>query len=81
MKDYSTKTLNKYETEWRETLGNSLEKNYRIKELFMKMTDKQLNDLAHSLNGMTFNEMGTLSLIKVLVKKNPKIFFELRSLF
>ncbi|MCE8422785.1 MAG: NAD(P)/FAD-dependent oxidoreductase [Candidatus Methanoperedens sp.] len=81
MKDYSRNTLNKYEKEWRETIGKSIEKNYRIKELFMKMTDKQLNDLARSLDGMNFNEMGTLSLIKQLIKNNPKVFFELRSLF
>lgn len=80
-KDYSAKMLNKYEKEWRATVGKSIDKNYRVKELFMKMTDKQLNDLAHSLEGVKFNEMGTLSLIKQLVKYNPKLLFELRSLF
>lgn len=81
IKDYSTRTLNIYEKEWREKIGKMLDKNFRIKELFMKMSDKQLNDLAHSLDGIKFNDMGTVSLIKVLVRNNPKIFFELRSLF
>lgn len=80
-KDYSIKMLNKYEKEWRATIGKTIEKNYHIKELFMKMTDKQLNDLAHSLKNVKFNEMGTFSLIKQLVKNNPRMFFELRSLF
>lgn len=79
--DYSAKMLNKYEKVWRATIGKSIDKNYRVKELFMKMTDQQLNDLAHSLKGVKFNEMGTLSLIKQLVKHNPKILFGLRSLF
>jgi len=80
-KDYSIKLLNKYETEWRASVGKEIEKDYRVKELFMKMTDKQLNDLAHSLKDVKFSEMGTLSLIKQLVKHNPKMLFELRSLF
>jgi digeranylgeranylglycerophospholipid reductase len=80
-KDYSAKMLNRYEKEWRATIGKSIEKNYHVKELFIKMTDDQLNNLAHSLKGVKFNEMGTLSLIKQLVKNNPKMLFELRSFF
>ena len=80
-KDYSKKMLNKYETGWRDSVGKEIEKDYKVKELFMKMTDKQLNDLAHSLKDVKFSEMGTLSLIKQLVKHNPRMLFELRSLF
>lgn len=80
-KDYSIKMLNKYEKEWRSSIGKSIDVNYRFKELFIKMTDVQLNNLAHSLKGVKFNEMGTLTLIKQLVKNNPKMLFELRSLF
>lgn len=80
-KDYSAKMLNKYEKEWRATIGKTIGKNYRVKELFMKMTDEQLNDLAHSLKGVKFNDMGTLTLIKHLIKNNPKMLFELKSLF
>jgi digeranylgeranylglycerophospholipid reductase len=76
-KDYSTKILNKYEKEWRSAIGKSIDKNYRVKELFMKMTDKQLNNLAHSLKGVKFSDMGTLTLIKQLVKNNPKMFYDL----
>ena len=71
--DYSTKMLNKYEKEWRSTIGKSIDKNYRIKELFIKMTDEQLNSLAHSLEGAKFNDMGAMSLIKQLIKNNPKM--------
>lgn len=80
-RDYSTKILNRYEKEWRATVGKTIEKNYRIKEMFLKMTDKQLDDLAHSLKGVKFSEMSTLAFVKQLVKYNPRMFFELRSLF
>ena len=80
-KDYSTKILSKYEKEWRSTIGKTIEKNYRIKELFLNMNDKQLDDLAHSLKGVKFSEMSTLAFVKQLVKHNPRMFFELRSLF
>lgn len=76
-KDHSTKILNKYEKEWRSIIGKNIDKSYRVKELFIKMTDKQLNDLAHSLKGVKFNDMGTMTLIKQLIKNNPKILFEL----
>jgi len=75
--DYSTKMLNKYEKEWRSTIGKIIDKNYRVKELFIKMTDEQLNSLAHSLKGVKFDDMNTIGLIKQLIKSNPKILFEL----
>jgi digeranylgeranylglycerophospholipid reductase len=80
-KDYSTKILGKYEKDWRSTVGKTIEKNYRIKEMFLKMNDKQLDDLAHSLKDVKFSEMSTLAFIKQLIKQNPKMFLELRSLF
>lgn len=75
--DYSTKILNKYEKEWRSAIGKGIDKNYRVKELFIKMTDEQLNSLAYSLKGVKFNDMGTMSLIKQLVKNNPKMLYNL----
>lgn len=75
--DYSIKMLNKYEKEWRSTIGKIIDKNYRVKELFIKMTDEQLNSLAHSLKDVKFNDMGTVTLIKQLVKNNPKMLFDL----
>lgn len=79
-KDYSTNILNKYEKEWRNTIGKTVEKNYRIKEMLSKMTDKQLDDLAHLLKDVKFSEMSNLTFLKQLVKHNPRMFFELRSL-
>jgi digeranylgeranylglycerophospholipid reductase len=79
-KDYSTNVLNKYEKEWRAKIGKTIEKNYRIKELLSKMTDKQLDDLAHLLKDVKFSEMGSLTFVKQLAKHNPRMFFELRSL-
>lgn len=75
--DSSTKILNRYEKEWRSTIGKVIDKNYKIKELFIKMTDKQFNDLAHSLEGVKFSEMSTISLMKQLIKNNPTMILRL----
>lgn len=69
--DNSTKILNRYEKEWKHTIGGTIDKNYKIKELFIRMTDKQFNSLAHSLEGVKLNEMSTMALMKQLIKNNP----------
>jgi digeranylgeranylglycerophospholipid reductase len=79
-KDYSIKILNNYEKEWRATIGKTIEKNYRIKEMLLKMNDKQLDDLAHLLKDVKFSEMSSLTFLKQLVKHNPRMLLELRPL-
>lgn len=79
--DYSLGTLKEYETKWRSTIGKELSKSLLVKNLLMKLTDGQLNLLAHSLNGIDTSKMELSSLLLVLFKKNPKILWELRTLF
>jgi digeranylgeranylglycerophospholipid reductase len=75
--DNSTKILSKYEKEWRVSIGKTLDKNYKIKELFIKMTDKQFNSLANSLKDVKFNEAGSMTLMKQLIKNNPRMLLGL----
>jgi len=75
--DSSTKILSKYEKEWRSSIGKTIDKNYKIKELFIKMTDKQFNSLAQSLKDIKFNEAGTMTLMKQLIKNNPRMLLGL----
>ncbi len=79
--DYSLGTLKEYETKWRSTIGKELSKSLLVKNLLMKLTDGQLNLLAHSLHGIDTSKMELSSLLLVLFKKNPKILWELRTLF
>lgn len=79
--DYSVGTLKGYEERWRETIGKEISRSLKVKNLLVKLTDEQLNQLAHSLDGVDSSKMELPKLIGVLFMKNPKLLWELRSLF
>ena len=80
--DYSVKILKEYEDKWRAMIGKEpMTKSFRVKNLLIKLTDEQLNELARSLEGMDTNKMELSSLLLALFKKNPKLLWELRTLF
>jgi len=79
--DYSIKTLKEYEDKWRATIGKELSKSLLVKNVLVKLTDEQLNLLAHSLKGVDVSTLELSKLLLVLFKKNPKLLWELRSLF
>lgn len=79
--DYSIKTLKEYEDRWRATIGKEISRSLQVKNLLIKLTDEQFNQLAHSLDGIDVSKMELPKLLAVLFKKNPKLLWELRSLF
>jgi digeranylgeranylglycerophospholipid reductase len=81
LEDYSVKTLKEYEDRWRSTIGKELSKSLMVKNLLIRITDEQLNQLAHSLSGIDTSKMPLPKVLPILFKKNPKLLWELRSLF
>lgn len=79
--DYSVRILKEYEDKWRATIGKELIKSLRVKNLLIKLTDEQLNQLAHSLKEIDTSKMELSCLLLALFKKNPKLLWELRTLF
>lgn len=79
--DYSIRTLKEYEDRWRATIGKELSKSLMVKNLLIKVSDEQLNQLAHSLSGIDTSKMELTKVLPILFKKNPKILWELRTLF
>jgi len=79
--NYSVKTLKEYEDRWRATIGKELNKSLMVKNLLIKVSDEQLNQLAHSLSGIDTSKMALPKVLPILFKKNPKILWELRTLF
>ena len=69
-----------YEEELEKTLYKKLKRNYKVKEILLGMDDKTLNMLADSLKDYKFDELSTLSLIKVLVSKHPSLLIKLKPL-
>lgn len=76
--DCSREALMKYDVTWRDSkMGRALDRNYQIKEIFVKLEDKQLNAILNSVSNLAMKEFSTLSLIKELIRLNPKILKDL----
>jgi digeranylgeranylglycerophospholipid reductase len=79
--DLSKKALMVYDREWRASkMGKSIERNYHIKEYLIKQPDEKLNAIIHSVSALDLKEFSTLTLIKELLKVNPKLLVELGAL-
>ncbi len=69
--DTSAERLREYESRCRSEFGKRLETGLRAKEFFFSLSDEDLNMLAHSLEGITLNELSTGALLLELIKRNP----------
>ena len=76
--DCSKEALMKYDETWRNSkMGRALDRNYQIKEIFVKLEDKQLNAILNSVNNLAMKEFSTLTLVKELIRLNPRILKDL----
>ena len=79
--DCSKEALIPYDVGWRASrMGASLTRNYKIKEFFITLDDRKLNVLADSIASIGLAEFSVSALIKELIKRNPKMLFELGAL-
>ena len=79
--DVSKKALIVYDKEWRASkMGKGIERNYLIKEYLIKQSDEKLNTIIHSVSKLDLKEFSTLTLVKELLKANPKLLVELGAL-
>jgi len=75
--DVSKKRLAEYETRWRSEFGKRLDMGLKAKEFCFKLSDEDLNTLAHSLADVKIHELTTEALLLEIVKRNPKMLFGL----
>ena len=75
--NFSKDRLMEYDNRWRNAFEKRLETGLKAKEFFFKLSDDDLNKLAHSLAGVNIAEFSTTALLMELVKKNPKMLFGL----
>jgi len=79
--DLSKKALMTYDKSWRESkMGKTIERNYLIKEYLIKQPDEKLNAIIHSVAKMNLKEFSTISLIKEIIRVNPKLLIDLGAL-
>jgi digeranylgeranylglycerophospholipid reductase len=70
-----------YDQAWRHSkFGKNLERNYRIKEYFITLSDDKLNAIVHSISKMNLKDFSVFALVKELLKKNPRLLLELKGL-
>ncbi len=78
--DLSREALKIYEDRWRDTIGKRIGRNYSVKELFVTLTDSDLNGLVHSLEGEDVSNLELKDLLRLLAKQNPRLLWKLRHL-
>jgi digeranylgeranylglycerophospholipid reductase len=79
--DTGKSALMPYDTTWRDSkMGKTIERNYHIKEYLINLTDAKLNAIIQSASCVNLKEFSTLSLVKELIKRNPKLILELAAL-
>jgi len=80
-KDYSRKMLEKYDELWKNDFGKSLHRNKILQQKLIKMDDLTLDRLAHSISGYDLKEFSVKRLVTELIKKNPRLLWDLRKVF
>jgi len=79
--DTSKKALMVYDKAWRSSkIGKAIERNYHIKEYLIKQPDEKLNEIIHSVSKLNLKEFSTISLIKEIIRVNPRLMLELGAL-
>ena len=76
----SRQGLEEYEDRWREDIGKTIAKSFQLKEFFVELTDKDLNQLIGSLANEDISKMDLPGMLRVLFRLNPKLLWRLRSL-
>lgn len=78
--DFGQAFLSRYEDGWKEAFGESLERNLLVKDVLVNLDDPGFDDLADSLKGYEFEELGLMSLIEAIQEKHPELLEVLESL-
>jgi digeranylgeranylglycerophospholipid reductase len=79
--DSSCGALMPYDRAWRSSkFGKNLERNYRIKEYFITLSDEKLNAIIHSMSRINLKDFSVFNLVKELIRHNPRLLLELKGL-
>jgi digeranylgeranylglycerophospholipid reductase len=79
--DCSCGALMPYDRAWRSSkFGKNLERNYRIKEYFITLSDAKLNAIIHSMSRINLKDFSVFNLVKELIRHNPRLLLELKGL-
>ena len=79
-KDFSERSLQRYEKGWRDLIENHLYRNWMAKEKLATLTDDTFNKVIATLNEVGVDKMSTYSILKAIEAKHPDLVREFREL-
>ncbi len=56
-RDFSSTFLSRYQLAWKEEIGKELERGYRVRRVFVRLSDKKLNEIGRLLNRKDVKEI------------------------
>lgn len=77
-KDFSERSLQRYEKGWRDLIENHLYRNWMAKEKLVTLTDDTFNKVIATLNEVGVDKMSTYSILKAIEAKHPELVREFR---
>lgn len=78
--DVSRAGLKEYDDRWKEDIGKIITKSFQLKEFFVKLSDKEMDQLIGSLAKEDMSRMDLAGMLRVLFRLNPKLLWGLKSL-
>ncbi|AGK61601.1 2,3-di-O-geranylgeranylglyceryl phosphate reductase [Archaeoglobus sulfaticallidus PM70-1] len=79
--NYSKEFLRRYDEMWKNDFGKTLHRNKLLQKKFLKLSDETLDRLIRSIAGYNLEEISVKRLVLELIKKNPKLLWDIRHLF
>jgi digeranylgeranylglycerophospholipid reductase len=79
-KDFSERSLSRYEKGWRDLMENHLYRNWMAKEKLVTLSDETLNNCVAALNEVGVEKMSSLAILKAIEKKYPDLVKEFQDL-
>lgn len=77
----SADALMAYDRGWRESkLGRTLERNYRIKEVFLTLSDEKLNRIVRAFSRADLSKFSVRAIVTEIVKHDPGLLLDIRGL-
>ncbi len=78
--DFSEEFLAKYETKWREEIGQKLLKSMRVKEAMERLSDEDLNKIGKAMQGMNWGNVDIKDIAKSIFRMPPELLSFIREL-
>ncbi|MEM2874894.1 MAG: NAD(P)/FAD-dependent oxidoreductase, partial [Candidatus Hadarchaeales archaeon] len=78
--DTSEKRLMEYQKRWKAAIGERLEKYLKGKEVLLKLSDEELDQLAKTLSSVKFDRISLTDMLRVIVRAHPKLLWKLKGL-